>query len=164
MRWGLAGSWAGAGNGALHSRPDYLSTMRLSGPPELTNQRVPVSIAVPIPAVWTAAFGCSGAMNWYLRMASLAAALVWVAPQNGNAAVLTYTYQGQPLVYPSGFIETGWMGSLLSTRPVLPGGTLSGATIGFGWTNDRLGGLTNQTKTLGSRTRADCALLFTRRP
>ena len=73
-------------------------------------------------------------MNGYLRIASLAAALVWAVPV--NAAVLTYNYQGQPLVCSGGGIcgpSTPWIGELVIDESFLPGGSINGLTLSFGW-------------------------------
>ena len=79
-------------------------------------------------------------MNSYLRMASLAAALLWAAPQNGNAAILTYTYQGTPLYWqtslngpwvPSGF--AGFTGSITIDEFLLSDGTIANHSFGWFW-------------------------------
>jgi hypothetical protein len=75
-------------------------------------------------------------MNSYLRMASLAAALLWVVPQNSNAAILTYDYQGQPLVGGGG----AFTGQFVFDEALLPGGSLSGLTFSFAWNQGAFNG------------------------
>jgi hypothetical protein len=73
-------------------------------------------------------------MNNYLRTASLAAALLFAAP--ANAAVLTYTYHGQPLasVAVPGYNAGAWGGSFVIDEALLPGGSINGQSFSFTWT------------------------------
>jgi hypothetical protein len=70
-------------------------------------------------------------MNSYLRMATLSVALLSATPS--DAAVLTYTYQGQPLFYGSNS-TVGWTGQFsIDTEFMPPGRTLSNAVFSFNW-------------------------------
>jgi hypothetical protein len=69
-------------------------------------------------------------MNSYLRMATLSVALLSTTP--GDAAVLTYTYQGQPLFYGSNS-TVGWTGQFSIDEALLLGGSLANTTHSFNW-------------------------------